>query len=233
MPFLRFSRDKRGYEHTYLVQATNRRGKAIRPRILYWYRTPPGVKLGRSPFDEDVRKTLEANNPGVTFDWATIVNTPFPPPDPAEVWRERRRIEKAARQARREEEREAANAVDAGENEDEAAAELNESEVLEAVDLVGEPGVRPGSDPSLTPLVDDSGAEPAASASADTGAATEPQQITDAADPASRKRRRRGGRRRRSRAPEPSHAAGPAEANAGNAADPGADSQNGESDADD
>ena len=67
--FLRFSRDKRGYEHFYLVQpTTNRRGKT-RARILYWFRTPPGVRVGRLPFDADVQRTIEAQNPGVTFDW--------------------------------------------------------------------------------------------------------------------------------------------------------------------
>ncbi len=104
MPFLRFSRDKRGYEHTYLVQTTNRRGKPIRPRVLYWYRTPPGVRVGRPPFDAEVRQTLEAQNPGVVFDWASIADTPFPPQEVVEPWRERRRLERAARQARREEE---------------------------------------------------------------------------------------------------------------------------------
>ncbi len=103
MPFLRFSRDKRGYEHTYLVQATNRRGKPVRPRVLYWFRTPPGVRLGREPFDEDVRRMLEVQNPGIAFDWGTIVKTPFPAAEP-EHWRERRRVERAARQSRREEE---------------------------------------------------------------------------------------------------------------------------------
>src|SRR6185436_21021516 len=65
--YLRFSRDKRGYEHFYLVQPSNR-GKA-RPRMLYWFRTPPGIKVGRSPFDPDMRRELEAQNPDVVFDW--------------------------------------------------------------------------------------------------------------------------------------------------------------------
>jgi hypothetical protein len=99
VPFLKFSRDKRGYEHVYLVHATNRRGKPSRPRILYWYRSPPGVKVGRKPFDDEVRRTLEAQNPGVTFDWKAIVATPVPPPEPVQ-WRERRRVERLAKEAR-------------------------------------------------------------------------------------------------------------------------------------
>lgn len=99
MAFLRFTRDKRGYEHFYLVQpTTNRRGK-VRTRILYWFRTPPNVKVGRQPFDEALRRALEAQNPGVVFDWQQIVDTPIPSAD-SEKWRERRRVERAERVAR-------------------------------------------------------------------------------------------------------------------------------------
>jgi len=100
VPFLRFSRDKRGYENTYLCETVHRRGKPARTKILYWFRSPPGVKVGRQPFDEEVRKTLEAQNPGVRFDWPTLVATPMPAPEP-EPWWEKRRAERQARQARR------------------------------------------------------------------------------------------------------------------------------------
>lgn len=109
MAFLRFSRDKRGYEYFYLVQPNNR-GKG-RPRVLYWFRTPPNVKVGRSPFDPDVRRALEAQNPDVVFDWEAIVHTPIPPPIEPERWRERRRVERALRAAETEE---AAAIADAG-----------------------------------------------------------------------------------------------------------------------
>jgi hypothetical protein len=103
MAFLRFNRDTRGYEHFYLVHpTTNRRGK-VRPRLLYWFRTPPNVKVGRQPFDEAVRRALEAQNPDIQFDWQTILDTPIPPPVEEERWRERRRFERAARQAAAEE----------------------------------------------------------------------------------------------------------------------------------
>jgi hypothetical protein len=98
VPFLRFSRDKRGYEHFYLVQPTSARRGKERQRILYWFRTPPNVKVGREPFAEHVRRALEAQYPGVRFDWETLVATPIPPPE-TEHWRERRRAERAARQA--------------------------------------------------------------------------------------------------------------------------------------
>jgi hypothetical protein len=100
LAFLRFSRDKRGYENFYLVEtSTNRRGKT-RARVLYWFRTPPGVKVGREPFDEEIRRALEAQNPTVVFDWRKISETPIPSPD-AEKWRERRRLERTERARRR------------------------------------------------------------------------------------------------------------------------------------
>lgn len=82
------------------MEPVNRRGKSV-SRVLYWYRTPPDVKVGREPFDAAVRKALEAQNPTVKFDWKQILETPIPSAD-AEKWRERRRAErseKAARQA--------------------------------------------------------------------------------------------------------------------------------------
>jgi hypothetical protein len=101
MAFLKFSRDKRGYEHFYLVQPSNR-GKG-RPRVLYWFRTPPNIKVGRSPFDPAIRRELEAQNPDVAFDWEAIVHTPVPPVIEPERWRERRRVERSLRAAEAEE----------------------------------------------------------------------------------------------------------------------------------
>jgi hypothetical protein len=97
-PFVRFSRDRRGYEHFYLLQAIPDRRGRMRQRILYWYRTPPQVKVGREPFDERTQRALEAQNPDVRFDWDKIRNTPIPPVQP-EYWRERRLAERASRQA--------------------------------------------------------------------------------------------------------------------------------------
>jgi hypothetical protein len=57
------------------------------------------VKVGREPFDPAVRAALEANNPGVRFDWRQILETPIPSAD-AEKWRERRRAERSERAAR-------------------------------------------------------------------------------------------------------------------------------------
>ena len=99
-------------------RAWRRRGEAGRrvQRLLFWFRTPPQVKVGRLPFTDDVRRAIEAQNPGRPFDWPRLLATPIPPPD-AEHWRERRRAEKAAKQAAREAGRgdEAAEQEDAAE----------------------------------------------------------------------------------------------------------------------
>ena len=101
MPFLRYARDKRGYEHVYLVQPTAGRKGKVRARILYWYRTPPNVKVGREPFDEDVRRSIEKQYPDLQFDWPKLLATPKPAVVNTDIerWRERRRQVKAERAA--------------------------------------------------------------------------------------------------------------------------------------
>jgi hypothetical protein len=54
------------------TDASRRRGKS-RPRILYWFRTPPGVRVGRSALDESAIRLIEEHNPEVEFDWTRIL----------------------------------------------------------------------------------------------------------------------------------------------------------------
>ena len=70
MPFLRLTRDRRGFENTYLMHA-DRPGD--RPRLLYWYRTAPGIVQGRSPLDEDAIRAIEEQHPDIDFDWPAIL----------------------------------------------------------------------------------------------------------------------------------------------------------------
>jgi hypothetical protein len=70
VPFLRLTRDRRGFENTYLMHA-DRPGD--RPRILYWYRTAPGIVQGRAPLDEDAIRTIEDQHPDIEFDWPAIL----------------------------------------------------------------------------------------------------------------------------------------------------------------
>jgi hypothetical protein len=51
-----------------------RRGKG--QRLLYWFRTPPGVRVGRAPIDEAAIRLLEQHNPDVQFDWTRILKDP-------------------------------------------------------------------------------------------------------------------------------------------------------------
>lgn len=75
MAFLRFSRDRRGYENTYLLHATRPQGDKDRPRLLYWFRSPPHLKVGRAAFDDDARRLLEDGHPDVDFDWARLLES--------------------------------------------------------------------------------------------------------------------------------------------------------------
>ena len=69
---MRFSRDKRGYENTFVVHGERRRGRG-RSRLLYWFRTPPGVKVGRAALDEQAIRLIEELNPEIEFDWTRIL----------------------------------------------------------------------------------------------------------------------------------------------------------------
>ncbi|MSO84198.1 MAG: hypothetical protein EXQ53_13040 [Acidobacteria bacterium] len=72
MPFLRVIRDKRGYETTYLIH-WYREGARQRSRILYAFRTPGGVCVGREPLDPEVLRDIAAHHPGIAFDWKALI----------------------------------------------------------------------------------------------------------------------------------------------------------------
>jgi hypothetical protein len=71
---LRVTRDKRGYEHIYLIADSRRRGRAD-SRLVYWCRMPGGLRVGREPFDSETRDALERGNPDLTFDWPALTKT--------------------------------------------------------------------------------------------------------------------------------------------------------------
>ncbi len=72
MPFLRVIRDKRGYETTYLIH-WYREGTRQRSRILYVFRTPGGVRVGREPFEPEALREIEARHPAIAFDWKAVM----------------------------------------------------------------------------------------------------------------------------------------------------------------
>ncbi len=199
MPVLRFSRDKRGYESFFLVHSSpGRRGKS-RSRILYFFRTPPGVKIGRRLFEPDVRRALEAQYPDVVFEWDKLLNTPIPSPD-VERWKERRRQEKAAKVAAAEEAAQGEGRRDEGDRvepgEVEAGAQPSLAMAPDTSALSGENGENGDSPQPIHAAEHAVAAATAAAAVADMPA----EAPGDGRPRAGRRRRRRGGRRNRRRA---------------------------------
>ena len=100
MPFLRLTRDRRGFEHTFLLHAD---APGQLPRVLYWYRTAPDVLIGRPALDEEAIRSIEEQHPHIEFDWPAILalREAMPPEEEAEPIREPR----PRRPARREQPR--------------------------------------------------------------------------------------------------------------------------------
>jgi len=71
VPFLRVIRDKRGYETTYLMHLY-RDGARQRSKILYVFRTPGGVRVGRDPLEPEVLRQIESQYPDIQFNWAMV-----------------------------------------------------------------------------------------------------------------------------------------------------------------
>jgi hypothetical protein len=59
------------------MHAFRRRGRP-HPQILYWFRGPVDVKVGRAPLDEDAISLLEERHPEVAFDWPKILEPSAP-----------------------------------------------------------------------------------------------------------------------------------------------------------
>jgi hypothetical protein len=74
VPFLRVIRDKRGYETTYLMHIY-RDGVRQRTKILYVFRTPCGVRVGRDPLEMDVQRQIETQYPDIAFNWSAVRET--------------------------------------------------------------------------------------------------------------------------------------------------------------
>jgi hypothetical protein len=70
VPFIRQSRDKRGFEHM-LVLHQNRHGQGA-PRVLYLFRSPANLRVGRTALDGEVREALEHTHPDLNFDWNAL-----------------------------------------------------------------------------------------------------------------------------------------------------------------
>ncbi len=71
MPYLRLTADRRGFENTFLLHVAAP-GEA--PRVLYWYRTAPGLRIGRPALDDGAMRMLESQYPEIDFDWPYILD---------------------------------------------------------------------------------------------------------------------------------------------------------------
>jgi hypothetical protein len=133
VPFLRLTRDRRGFENTFLMHA-DRPGD--RPRLLYWYRTAPGIVLGRAPLDEDAIRTIEEQHPEIDFDWPAILalSEVMTPEEEAPAPRRERKVKPQRQKERRPDTRTAdAEPVDAAEP-DEPDEPLEPVEPVEPVE---------------------------------------------------------------------------------------------------
>ncbi len=76
MPFIRVTRDKRGYESTLVMHAYRPNGGGQRGRVLYFFRTPSNLQMGRRALDAEVMEALEHTHPDLSFDWTTLLRDP-------------------------------------------------------------------------------------------------------------------------------------------------------------
>jgi hypothetical protein len=65
--------------------------------VLYWFRTPPGVKVGRTALDDEALRRIERQNPDLEFDWPKILKGGGSPPTEPRPPFESRRPDRAAR----------------------------------------------------------------------------------------------------------------------------------------
>jgi hypothetical protein len=76
LPFIRVTRDKRGYEATLVMHAYRPTTGAQHGRVLYLFRSPTNVHLGRRALDAEVMEALEHTHPDLNFDWTTLLRDP-------------------------------------------------------------------------------------------------------------------------------------------------------------
>jgi hypothetical protein len=80
VPFIRHTRDKRGFESLYVMHAYRPTPEAPhRTRVLYLFRSPTQLRVGRQPLDNEVMEALEHTHPDVSFDWASLTRERTPP----------------------------------------------------------------------------------------------------------------------------------------------------------
>ena len=69
-----------------------RDGGRQQSRILYAFRSPGGVRVGRSPLDPEILREIEAGHPDIHFDWNTVLGNQQVIEAAPDVRRPRRRV---------------------------------------------------------------------------------------------------------------------------------------------
>jgi hypothetical protein len=72
VPFIRYTRDKRGYECTTVLHQYRPQQGPQRTRVLYVFRSPASLKMGRKALDAEVVEALEHTHPDLSFDWTAL-----------------------------------------------------------------------------------------------------------------------------------------------------------------
>jgi len=72
VPFIRYTRDKRGYETTFVMHGYRPAQGPQRTRVLYLFRAPSHIRMGRRPLDDEAREALEHTHPDLSFDWSAL-----------------------------------------------------------------------------------------------------------------------------------------------------------------
>jgi hypothetical protein len=101
VPFIRRTRDKRGYETTYVMHAYRPAQGPHRTRILYVFRSPAGSRIGRAPLDGEVQEALDHTHPDLTFDWQALLRESAEAPPPRGRASGRGDLERQPRSAQR------------------------------------------------------------------------------------------------------------------------------------
>jgi len=73
VPFIRYNRDKRGIETTLVMHAYRTPQGTQQNRVLYLFRSPSNLQVGRQALDEEVIEALEHTHPDLTFDWPGLL----------------------------------------------------------------------------------------------------------------------------------------------------------------
>jgi hypothetical protein len=73
VPFVRIVRDKRGAETTYIMHTYRSPQGTGDTRLLYMFRSPAHVTVGRRALDDEARAGLEHTHPDLSFDWQSLL----------------------------------------------------------------------------------------------------------------------------------------------------------------